>query len=103
MNQTITIGLTQREEVALVWDDLHNREQVEKMPSLVRRTKLWSYYCAPAGDWLRLARYADGQADHYLDGGMSCDADEARHIRADGHRCLKVAARIRAAVEAAAK
>ena len=90
----IIVKLTQNECAALTFDDLKNRGQ--HRPVTIKTSRLWCHYSATAAEWTALADYADGQAEHWEGGGT-----DNPNSRADGRRCRKVAARIRAVVEGA--
>lgn len=88
----IPVRLTKQEQAALAWDDLRGR--AVPIPTAVARGRRWDTFAATADDWLRLAAYAEGQAEHWTH-DIGCDRDEAAGIRRDAERCRRVAERIR--------
>ena len=83
------VGLTNKEEEALQWDDISRREV--PVPALVRRGKMWSYYSATMAEWLRLANYANGQAYH----NASADTFDGKAL---AQRCFRVEERIKSVI-----
>jgi hypothetical protein len=87
--QRLNVGLTSKEEEALQWDDISRRDV--PVPSLVRRTKMWSHYSATKAEWLRIAAYANGEAYH----NAAADAFDGKAL---AKRCFRVEERIKAVI-----
>lgn len=95
MEPMIAVRMTMRERESLTWDDMANRDV--PVPKTVARGRLWVTCEATAAQWATVARYADGQAEHWAD-DIGVTGEELAGVRRDAARCRRVAERIRSAV-----